>query len=289
MYKQEGIRFPQKGLYTFFALVKDTSCIWQTRRHQSWEMRMKMTLLQFFRENPKAALAFSGGVDSAFLLYAAVHFGADVRAYYVKSAFQPQFELEDARRLAKQLAVDLRILEVDVLACGTIAANPSDRCYHCKKMIFSAIAQAAAGDGYQLLLDGTNASDDEGDRPGMRALKELKVRSPLRECGLTKEDIRSLSKEAGLFTWDKPAYACLATRIPAGEMITKEKLLTAEASEAYLFSLGFTDFRVRRMGEAARLQFPAGQLERVISMREEILTGLKQYYKAVLLDLEVRE
>lgn len=248
-----------------------------------------MKLVDFFKENPKAAIAFSGGVDSAYLLYAAVHLGVDVRAYYVKSAFQPQFELEDARRLAKQLSVDLRILEVDVLSCGTIAENPSDRCYHCKKMIFSAIAQAAAGDGYQLLLDGTNASDEEGDRPGMRALQELRVRSPLRECGLTKEKIRSLSKDAGLFTWNKPAYACLATRIPTGEVITEEKLLTAEASEEYLFSLGFTDFRVRRMGEAARLQFPAEQFERVLRMREEILTGLKRYYKAVLLDLEVRE
>lgn len=248
-----------------------------------------MTLLQFFKENPQAALAFSGGVDSAYLLYAARHLGADVQAYYVKSAFQPQFELEDARRLAKQLSVELRVLELDVLACQTIAENPGDRCYHCKKMIFSAIAQAASGDGYSLLLDGTNASDEEGDRPGMRALRELEVRSPLRECGLTKERIRSLSKEAGLFTWDKPAYACLATRIPTGEPITREKLLATEAAEEYLFSLGFTDFRVRRMGDAARLQFPAGQLAKVLSKREEILAELKQYYKTVLLDLEVRE
>lgn len=248
-----------------------------------------MKLNDFFRENPKVALAFSGGVDSAYLLYAARHFGTDVRAYYVKSAFQPQFELEDARRLAEQLSVELRVLEVDVLACQTIAGNPCDRCYHCKKMIFSAIAQAASGDGYQLLLDGTNASDEEGDRPGMRALRELEVRSPLRECGLTKERIRSLSKEAGLFTWDKPAYACLATRIPTGELITREKLLATEAAEEYLFSIGFTDFRVRRMGDDARLQVPAEQLGKVLLKREEILAVLKRYYKMVLLDLEVRE
>lgn len=247
-----------------------------------------MNLSDFFAENPKAALAFSGGVDSAYLLYAAKAAGADVRAYYVKSVFQPQFELEDAKRLAAQLKADMRILEADVLVSETVADNPGDRCYHCKKLIFHTIAEAAGEDGYPLLLDGTNASDEEGDRPGMRALRELSVRSPLRECGLTKEEIRSLSKKAGLFTWNKPAYACLATRIPTGEPITEEKLAAVEAAEDYLFSLGFTDFRVRRFGEAARLQFPAEQFEKVLEKREEIVRELKRYYKAVLLDMEAR-
>lgn len=148
--------------------------------------------------------------------------------------------------------------------------------------------KAAAEDGYTLLLDGTNASDEEGDRPGMRALRELSVRSPLRECGLTKDEIRMLSKEAGLFTWNKPAYACLATRIPSGERITSEKLTATEESEKYLFSLGFIDFRVRRMGDAARLQFPETQMEEVLARRSEIITELKKYYSAVLLDLESR-
>ena len=247
-----------------------------------------MKLSEFFAKNKKAALAFSGGVDSAYLLYAAKAAGADVRAYYVKSEFQPQFELEDAKRLAGELMADIRILETDVLASPTVADNPDDRCYHCKKLIFQTIASAAQADGYTVLLDGTNASDEEGDRPGMRALRELSVRSPLRECGLTKEKIRSLSKEAGLFTWKKPAYACLATRIPTGERITKEKLAATEAAEDYLFSQGFTDFRVRRYGEAARLQFPAEQLGKVLENREEILRELQQYYNAVLLDMEAR-
>lgn len=152
-----------------------------------------MTLTEFFKENKKAAIAFSGGVDSAYLLCAALKSGADVRAYYAKSAFQPQFELDDARRLAETLSADMRVLTLDVLADEAVAANPADRCYHCKRRIFSAIAAAAADDGYTLLLDGTNASDDAGDRPGMRALRELSVRSPLRECGLTKPEIRRLS------------------------------------------------------------------------------------------------
>lgn len=247
-----------------------------------------MTLTEFFHENPKAAIAFSGGVDSAYLLYAALQSGADVRAYYVKSAFQPQFELDDARRLAETLSADMRVLDVDILADETVAANPSDRCYHCKRRIFSAIASAAAADGYTLLLDGTNASDDAGDRPGMRALRELSVRSPLRECGLTKPEIRWLSREAGLFTWDKPAYACLATRVPAGERLTAEKLENTERAEDFLFSLGFTDFRVRLFNGAARLQLPAEQLPRLLERRAEILSELKKTYSAVVLDLEVR-
>ena len=247
-----------------------------------------MTLTEFFHENQKAAIAFSGGVDSAYLLYAALQSGADVRAYYVKSAFQPQFELDDARRLAEALSADMRVLDVDILADETVAANPPDRCYHCKRRIFSTIASAAAADGYTLLLDGTNASDDAGDRPGMRALRELSVRSPLRECGLTKPEIRRLSREAGLFTWDKPAYACLATRVPAGERLTAEKLENTERAEDFLFSLGFTDFRVRLFNGAARLQLPAEQLPRLLERRAEILSELKKTYSAVVLDLEVR-
>lgn len=247
-----------------------------------------MNLSAFFKENPKAAVAFSGGVDSAYLLYAAKTVGADVRAYYVKSAFQPQFEMEDAKRLCGELEIDLKTLTADVLADSLVRENPVDRCYHCKKMIFTTIAESAEADGYKLLLDGTNASDEEGDRPGMRALRELSVRSPLRECGLTKEEIRRLSREVGLFTWEKPAYACLATRIPAGEEITVEKLKSTEAAEDFLFSLGFTDFRVRRLGGAARLQFPSSQFAHALEKREEIVKELKQYYSGVLLDMEAR-
>ena len=247
-----------------------------------------MTLSDFFAQNPRAALGFSGGVDSAYLLYAAVSCGADVRPYYIKTAFQPQFELDDARRLCDGLSVGLTVLETDILACGTVAANGADRCYHCKRALFSLLAERAAQDGYSLLLDGTNASDDATDRPGMRALRELQVRSPLRECGLHKPEIRRLSKEAGLFTWDKPAYACLATRIPTGEALTAQKLRTTEEAEAFLFRLGLRDFRVRFLSGAARLQVPEDQLPLVLANRESIVNELRSRYGAVLLDLEVR-
>lgn len=247
-----------------------------------------MTLPEFFRATPRTAVAFSGGVDSAYLLWAARQWGREVRAYYVRSAFQPAFELADARRLAADVGAELRVLEVDVLSCPAVTANPADRCYHCKQAIFTAIRAAAEADGFPVLLDGTNASDDAGDRPGMRALRELSVRSPLRECGLTKEEIRRLSREAGLFTWDKPAYACLATRIPTGEVITAGKLQRTERAEDFLFSLGFTDFRVRTLGEDAKLQLRREQLPLALEKRAEILNHLKRDYRNVLLDLEVR-
>ena len=252
-------------------------------------LEYNMKLNDFFAAHPKVAIAFSGGADSAYLLYAAKQYNAEAQAYYVKSAFQPQFELDDALRLSNELNIPMRILTVDVLSSTVIAENPSDRCYHCKRMIFEAIQHAAAEDGFSVLLDGTNASDHAGDRPGMRAVRELSVLSPLRECGLTKTKIRRLSQEAGLFTWDKPAYACLATRIPTGERITEETLKATEAAEDFLFSLGLTDFRIRRMGEAAKIQVPAGQIDKIINNRERIAAALKRYYSAVLLDLETRE
>lgn len=247
-----------------------------------------MELRDFFQECPKVALGFSGGVDSAYLLYAALDHGAQVRPYFIKTAFQPQFELEDARRLCAQLGVELTVLELDVLQIPGVAENPPDRCYHCKRALFGRLRQQAQADGYTVLIDGTNASDDAGDRPGMRALGELSVRSPLRECRITKAQVRALSKEAGLFTWDKPAYACLATRVPTGEAITPETLRKVEAAEEALFSLGYSDLRVRVFHGAARLQLPGQQLEQAAKEREAILQALSPWFDTVLLDLKER-
>ena len=131
-----------------------------------------MELSDFFRENPRAALAFSGGTDSAYLLYEALQCGAEVRPYYVKTPFQPRFELDDALRLTKELGTELTVIEYDILNDGLVAANPADRCYHCKKKLFGLLLrERAANDGFSLIIDGTNASDDAGDRPGMRALE----------------------------------------------------------------------------------------------------------------------
>ena len=247
-----------------------------------------MILSDFFQQHPQAAIGFSGGVDSSYLAYCAKKYAQNILAIYYKSEFQPEFEFEDAKRLCREIGAELTVLELDALSDPAVAANPADRCYHCKRNLFGTLAARALADGYTLLLDGTNASDDAGDRPGMRALRELSVRSPLRECGLTKARIRALSREAGLFTWDKPAYACLATRVPTGETITAEKLQKTERAEALLFSLGFRDFRVRYFAGAARIQLPEAQLPLALERRTELLSELKKIYPAVLLDLEVR-
>ncbi|MDR2939840.1 MAG: ATP-dependent sacrificial sulfur transferase LarE [Clostridiales bacterium] len=247
-----------------------------------------MDLKGFFYENPSVALGFSGGVDSSYLLYAALQNRADVNAYFVKTRFQPEFELNDAYKITQQQGVNLTVIEADVFNCPGIIENPENRCYLCKKFIFSTLKQKALQDGYDLLIDGTNASDDYDSRPGMKALKELSVRSPLREAGLTKQEIRHLSKEAGLFTWGKPAYACLATRIPVGMAITKELLHKIELSENALSSMGFTDFRVRVIENFAKLQLQPEQLLLAINNREKIINGLKPYFDSILVDLAGR-
>ena len=248
-----------------------------------------MTLQEFFGAHPKAALAFSGGVDSSYLLYAARQLGADVKAYYVKTAFQPEFEYQDALRLASQLGADIQVLTLDVLACPDVTVNPKNRCYFCKQHIFGNILRQAKADGYDTVLDGTNASDQVSDRPGMKALQEMKVLSPLRLTGLTKAEIRRLSREAGLFTWDKPSYACLATRIPAGTEITGADLARTEWAEDHLMSLGFRDLRVRQLsGDLALVQLPEAQMDTFLALRREITRTLKTRYAGVLLDMEAR-
>ena len=243
-----------------------------------------MTLQEFFTVHPKLALAFSGGADSAYLLYAARQYGAEVRPYFAKSAFQPAFEYADALRLCEQLGVPLRTVELDVLSADRVADNPADRCYFCKKAIFSALIAAARSDGYTEIADGTNASDRVDDRPGMRALREKGVLSPLRDCGVTKEDVRALSRQAGLFTADKPSYACLATRVPTGERITLEKLQRVERAENALFALDYSDLRVRLRGEGALLQLPEAQLARARDGWGEILAALSGEFVEVRLD-----
>lgn len=246
-------------------------------------------LRDFFNVHPKAALAFSGGVDSTYLLYAARACAPEVRAYFVKTPFQPAFELEDARRVASEIGADLTVISFDILKVSAVVANPKDRCYHCKTAILNQIAARAREDGLSVLIDGTNASDDPEGRPGFRALRELGVLSPLRAAGLTKEEIRSLSKAAGLFTWDKPSYSCLATRIPSGMPITREQLEKTESAENYLFSQGFTNFRVRTLPDgSAAISIPEDQFPLLMDKKINVLCELKKYFDKIYLDLEAR-
>lgn len=248
-----------------------------------------MDLQQFFTHIPKAAIAFSGGADSAFLMWAARQYGCDVHAYYVKTVFQPEFELDDAKKLAGELGIPMKVIKLDILSVPEAEENGPDRCYYCKRTLFTALREAARADGYTVLLDGTNASDQADDRPGMRALYELDVRSPLRECGITKSEVRKRSEQAGIFTWKKPAYACLATRIPTGTKIKTRDLERIEQAENAMSELGFRDFRVRLYGDGARVQVTAEQMQLVTEKRKQICDKLEPLFSSVFLDLKDRE
>ncbi len=184
----------------------------------------------FFARVPRFALAFSGGADSACLLGAAAKAGCQVKAYLVKTAFQPDADVVDAQRVAAEWGVPLEVIYADVLSQPAIAANPPDRCYRCKTFIFGTIKKRAQSDGYPVLCDGTNATDNPARRPGFRALAELGVVSPLRRAGLTKDEVRALGRSVGVSLADKPSFSCYAVHAPAGQPLAKEVLRQVAAS-----------------------------------------------------------
>jgi len=249
---------------------------------------MSISLEGFFTINKNVAVAFSGGVDSSYLLYAASRYADSVTAYYVSSQFQPAFELEDARRVAAYCGAEMKVIPFDILSDESVRANPADRCYYCKKRIMGAIIEAAAADGYGTVIDGSNASDDDSDRPGHAALAEFGIRSPLRECGLEKDRIRALAKEAGIHVWNKPAYACLATRIPAGVPITEEVLTKTERAESILYEMGFRDFRIRLRDGDALIQVTENQHATAVSGYAQIAERLSGMYENVVIDDHTR-
>jgi uncharacterized protein len=206
----------------------------------------------------KLAIAFSGGVDSSFLLKAAHdRLGSAVTAVTVNSQLIAPDEIAAARAFAAEEKINHVILSKDIFKNDDVIANPPNRCYHCKLDVFSTIWEFAASKGINHIADGSNHDDRDDNRPGMRAIHELKVRSPLMEAGLTKDEIRAAARERGLAVWDKPANPCLATRIPCGTAITKEMLETIYLAEQYLHELGFRSLRVRHHGNLARIEVPA--------------------------------
>lgn len=247
-----------------------------------------MELQDFFREEPVCAVAFSGGVDSAYLLHAAVSWGQRTAAYFVRTPFQPDFELSDARDVVRQLGTALTVIDFDILTVPEVAANPPDRCYYCKRALFTRLLERAEADGFPLVLDGCNASDDASDRPGMRALRELGVRSPLRECGIVKAEVRRRARAAGLPVWDKPSYACLATRIPAGTAIREEDLSRAARGEQALMERGLSDFRLRLRGEDALLQVRAEQMSLARALLPELRALFAKDFRDIALDAAPR-
>ena len=239
------------------------------------------SLRDFLTAHGRIAVAFSGGADSAYLLYAAKRYSADVRAYTVKSPFQTRASTERAVSLAESMGADITVIDADVLSDPLIRSNPTDRCYHCKRRIFQTIIGCASRDGYDVVADATNATDDPAGRPGMRALDELDILSPLRICGIGKKDLRMLSREAGLPTWDLPSDSCLATRIPHGTEITEALLTRTESAEEELRSLGLRDIRVRYRDGGAVLEVTDAESSVLDSNKERVEETLLKYYPAV--------
>ncbi len=223
--------------------------------------KKQQALRDHIRSLGSLAIGFSGGVDSAFLVKTAHEvLGDSMIAVTVSSAFFPAAEMEEAVRFCETEGIPHRILPVDVLAIEDIRLNPENRCYYCKKNLFQKILQLAEENGMAYTAEGSN-EDDMGDyRPGMQALKELGIKSPLREEHLTKAEIRELSRRMGLPTWDKPSRACLASRIPYGEPVSEEKLKRIEKAEQLLSELGFSQLRVRAHGRLARIEVPSEEL-----------------------------
>jgi uncharacterized protein len=214
-----------------------------------------LRLRQYLKSTDGIAVAFSGGVDSSFLVaVAAGELGDKAIAITAKSAAFPVREYELAKGLAAQYGIRHITVEFDELSVEGFRKNPKDRCYHCKRAIFSKIKEEAHNNGIEIVCDGSNVDDLSDYRPGMKALTELGIVSPLKEAGLTKQEIRLLSKEMGIKIWDMPAYACLASRIPYNEEITREKLKMVELAEQYLMDLGFKQVRVRCHDSLARIE-----------------------------------
>ena len=244
-------------------------------------------LAERIRTAGKLAVAFSGGVDSTYLLYKAHEvLGDDCIAVTVKSQVITAEEFEWTRDFCERIGARQTVLDFDVFAVEAFADNPPDRCYHCKKKIFTAVSEAAEG---YTVADGSNV-DDQGDyRPGMRALQELGIASPLKDSGLTKNDIRILSKEACLETWDHPSAACLASRFAYGEKITAEGLSRVAAAEKFIKELGFEGIRVRVHGDLARIETAPEDIGLLAyeRSRKEISSELKRLgFKYVTMDMD---
>lgn len=246
-------------------------------------------LKSYITEMGGMVIGYSGGVDSTLLAKAAADtLGDRALCVLIESALTPQADIEDAVELADGLGLNLMRMQVDALAIPGVSENSCDRCYYCKKALFSKLIELAKDRGLNWVCDGSNLDDSEAYRPGSKAIAELGVRSPLKELGLTKEQIRAISRDIGLPTWNKPSFACLASRIPYETLLTTETLSKIEKAEDELRTLGFMQFRVRHHGDIARIELMPLEMERINehTMRIHIVTSIRKLgYTYVTLDL----
>ncbi len=248
-------------------------------------------LKEILRDYGTALVAFSGGVDSTFLLKVArdVLGPEQVIALTATSPTYPQHEFEESQRLARQFGVRQVVVESNELEIPGFSENPPDRCYHCKHELFSLCRAKAAELGFNTIMDGSNRDDLQDHRPGRQAGQELAVRSPLLEAGLTKNDIRFFSRQLGLATWDKQPFACLSSRFPYGTEITAGRLAQVDRCETFLREKGFRTYRVRYHGEIARIELTAEDFRRLLqdSLRLEVVQAFKEAgFTYVALDLQ---
>jgi len=247
-------------------------------------------LREVIRGVGSAVVAYSGGVDSTLVAaVAGQELGERVLAVTVDSELYPQWQAEDASRVAAHIGVRREVIHTDELGVEGFAENPPNRCYYCKLELFGHLLQIAKREGFAAVLDGANADDPHDHRPGLRAADELGVVSPLREAGITKEMVRNLSRRLDLPTAEKPAFACLASRFPYGLHITRERLAMVRQAEEVLRSLGLTQYRVRHHDTIARIEVPADAIARLAApqVREQLVAELKRIgYTYVTLDLE---
>lgn len=243
---------------------------------------------KILKELKSFVVAFSGGVDSSFLLHRANSLKMlDFIGVTIRTPYIPASEIEEAVGFAKTYGINHHVL--DMSFPESVRKNPQDRCYICKKTLFTELTAFAAGNGYKYIVEGTNADDTGTYRPGLRALKELEIKSPLLEAGLTKNEIRELLYQEGLSIWDKPAMACLLTRIPYNTEVSEGTLRMIEKAEHFLHEKGYQGTRVRIHGDVARIECLPGYFEKIIRNpeKEHIINNLKKIgFRYVSLDLE---